>query len=78
MLNWKEVPPPINTWVWAKYKLTDEPQLFLTCQRGCCVHTHRGCLTLPSYWKLATPEEGKAENLRWALAPKISDLYDLY
>jgi hypothetical protein len=59
---WRENPPPRNTWVWAKFKLTKDKWIMVkTCKRGCCVYHFGEALILPKFWRDATPEEIAAE-----------------
>lgn len=75
--NWQDSAPPKNTWVWAKYNPNEKWQMVKTCQRGCCVHSLFGNMVLPTYWYLATIEEGIQEQAKWNKQPQI-DFFDLY
>lgn len=74
---WSENPPPLQTWVWVKYKLVgDNWQLVRTCRRGCCVHSLCGCMTLPKYWRLATEAEATAEQALWNNSGALRKAWD--
>lgn len=75
-IEWSKQSPPKNTWVWAIYKPGDNWQLLQTCQRGCCVHSFIGTMTLPAFWYLATQEEGLNEEESWKNRPQVDvDFY---
>lgn len=74
-------PPPPDTWVWYKYDAIDIPQLGLVCKSLCCMSAHGFNLMLPTYWRLATPEEAAAEIAERAKprTPITDDeIWDLY
>jgi hypothetical protein len=71
------VAPPVNTWIFGSYTDDDHAQILLTCKKGCCVHSSIGCMVLPTYWRLATPEEVQVEELLRSQIDPIS-LGDLY
>lgn len=77
-LDWRVWTPPRTTWVWALFREGEKPTLVKTCRQGCCVHSWMGSMVLPRWWRLASEEDGAAEQARWAAMPKInlSDLYD--
>lgn len=74
---WRDDPPPRDTYVWARYTLTqDKWQMVKTCKRGCCVYAFGCSMVLPKFWAEATPEEAASED-RDRSAIKPIDPWDL-
>ena len=61
--DWYYDAPPVSTLVWAKYSLSHDPVMVLTCPNGCCIADIRGSHPNPNFWIAATQEE-KAEGNR--------------
>lgn len=72
LINWSITPPTFSSWGWATYDLNKELKLYKTCKRGCCADCGFGPMVLPNYCKSATPEEGIAEEARWATLPSLN------
>lgn len=75
--DWFMEKPPRDTWVWAAYSLEKADwQIVKTCRHGCCVQTLFGSMVLPNFWRLATAEEGAAEQAEWSRPRKHSFIGD--
>ena len=64
--DWYYVKPNKDTYVLAKYSLSDSDWIVVkTCGRGCCVYDGFDSMITPNFWKPATSKDAEALNDFW-------------